>query len=88
MTSALYDEVVTATPARTLHLVRDTSPTPTPTPTPAPAPEKLTRRVDVAPFGIGIGSDPLVEGAARLLSVPVRHVYAALWRVGLIEIHG
>jgi hypothetical protein len=84
MTSALYDEVVTATPARTLHLVRDTSPTPTP----APAPEKLTRRVDVAPFGIGIGSDPLVEGAARLLSVPVRHVYAALWRVGLIEIHG
>jgi hypothetical protein len=84
MTSALYDEVVTATPARTLHLVRDTSPIPTP----APAPEKLTRRVDVAPFGIGIGSDPLVEGAARLLSVPVRHVYAALWRVGLIEIHG
>jgi hypothetical protein len=82
MTSALYDEVVTATPARTLHLVRDTSPTP------APAPEKLTRRVDVAPFGIGIGSDPLVEGAARLLSVPVRHVYAALWRVGFIEIHG
>jgi hypothetical protein len=80
MTSALYDEVVTATPARTLHLVRDTSPTP------VPAPKKLTRRVDVQPFGIG--SDPLVEGAARLLSVPVRHVYAALWRVGLIEIHG
>ena len=26
MTAALYDEVVTATPARTLHLVRDTAP--------------------------------------------------------------
>jgi hypothetical protein len=82
MTSALYDEVVTATPARTLHLVRDTDTSPTP----APAPKKLARRVDVAPFGIG--SDPMVDGAARLLSVPVRHVYAALWRVGLIEIRG
>jgi hypothetical protein len=82
MTSALYDEVVTATPARTLHLVRDTDTASTP----APAAKKLARRVDVAPFGIG--SDPMVDGAARLLSVPVRHVYAALWRVGLIEIRG
>jgi hypothetical protein len=82
MTSALYDEVVTATPARTLHLVRDTDTSPAV----AAAPKKLARRVDVAPFGIG--SDPMVDGAARLLSVPVRHVYAALWRVGLIEIRG
>ena len=27
-----------------------------------------------------------VDGAARLLSVPVRHVYAALWRIGLLEV--
>jgi hypothetical protein len=80
MTSALQHEVVTLAPVRNLRLVHDT------TPVQAPAPEKVTRRVDVQPFGIG--SDPLVEGAARLLSVPVRHVYAALWRVGLIEIHG
>jgi len=36
------------------------------------------------PFGIG--SDPLVDGAARVLSIGVRHVYAALWRVGLLEV--
>ena len=36
------------------------------------------------PFGIGI--DPLVDGAVRVLSIGVRHVYAALWRVGLLEI--
>ena len=34
-------------------------------------------------FGAG---DPLVDGAARLLSVPLRHVYAALWRVGVLEV--
>jgi hypothetical protein len=27
-----------------------------------------------------------VEGAARLLSIPLRHVYAALWRVGVLEV--
>jgi len=30
--------------------------------------------------------DPLVEGAARLLSVPLRQLYAALWRAGVIEV--
>jgi hypothetical protein len=32
------------------------------------------------------GGDPLVEAAARLLSIPLRHMYAVLWRVGLIEV--
>ncbi|ETB40243.1 hypothetical protein N602_13275, partial [Mycobacterium avium subsp. hominissuis 10-5606] len=32
------------------------------------------------------GGDPLVDGAARLLSIPLRHVYAALWRVGVLEV--
>jgi hypothetical protein len=77
MTAALYDEVVTVMPARKLRVVRDT------TPAQAPAPEKVTRRVDSQTIVI---SDPLVDGAARLLSVPVRHVYAALWRVGLLEV--
>jgi hypothetical protein len=27
-----------------------------------------------------------VHGAARLLAVPVRHVYAALWRVGVLDV--
>jgi hypothetical protein len=79
MTAALYDEVVTVAPARNLRVVRDA------TPTQAPAPKKAARRLHDQPFGIG--GDPLVDGAARLLSIPVRHMYAALWRVGLLEVH-
>jgi hypothetical protein len=78
MTAALYDEVVTLAPARKLTVVRDA------TPTQVPAPKKVTRRVDAPVFGCG--GDPLVDGAARLLSIPLRHVYAALWRVGLLEV--
>ncbi|MGF2946945.1 Rv1535 family protein [Mycobacterium sp. Lab-001] len=32
------------------------------------------------------GGDPLVDAAARMLSVPLRQLYAALWRVGVIEV--
>jgi hypothetical protein len=78
MTAALYDEVVTLAPARKLTVVRDA------TPPQVSAPKKVTRRVDVPVFGAG--GDPLVDGAARLLSIPLRHVYAALWRVGLLEV--
>jgi hypothetical protein len=78
MTAVLYDEVVTVAPARKLTVVRDAAPTQ------APAPKKVTRRVDNQPFGAG--GDPLVDGAAHLLSIPLRHVYAALWRVGLLEV--
>jgi hypothetical protein len=78
MTAAFYDEVVTVAPARTLTVVRDTHPTQ------APAPEKVTRRVGNPAFGAG--GDPLVDGAARLLSIPLRHMYAALWRVGVLEV--
>jgi hypothetical protein len=82
MTAALYDEVVTVAPVRKLRVVRDTGPAQGPPQ--APAPKKVTRRVDYLPFGAG--GDPLVDGAARLLSIPVRHVYAALWRVGILEV--
>jgi hypothetical protein len=78
MTVALYDEVVTVAPARQLTVVRDV------TPTQAPAPKRATRQRDLPIFGLG--GDPLVHGAARLLAVPVRHVYAALWRVGVLEV--
>ena len=77
MTAVLYDEVVTAAPARKLTVVRDA------TPTQVPAPKKVTRQIDSRTIVI---SDPLVDGAARLLSIGVRHVYAALWRVGLLEV--
>lgn len=77
MTAAFYDEVLTAAPAPTLTVVRDTDTIPTPA-------AKARRRADNSPFGAG--SDPLVDGAARLLSVPLRHVYAALWRVGVLEV--
>ncbi|GAA4537054.1 Rv1535 family protein [Mycobacterium paraffinicum] len=76
MTAALYDEVVTQAPARTLTVVRDTDATQ------APA-KKATRQVNKQPV---LAGDPLVEGATRLLSVPLRHVYAALWRVGVLEV--
>jgi hypothetical protein len=78
MTVALYDEVVTVAPARQLTVVRDV------TLTQAPAPKRATRQRDLPIFGLG--GDPLVHGAARLLAVPVRHVYAALWRVGVLEV--
>ena len=80
MTAALYDEVVTVAPAPKLTVVRDV--TPAQAPTPAPAPKKATRQHDFPVFG----GDPLVHGAARLLAIPVRHVYAALWRVGILEV--
>jgi hypothetical protein len=76
MTAVLYDEVVTAEPARKLTVVRDTDTIQ------APAPKKVACRVGSHPFD----GDPLVDGAARLLSIPLRHVYAALWRVGVLEV--
>ena len=71
MTAAFYDEVVTVAPAPTLTVVRDTAP--------APAPTKAPRPTIVI-------SDPLVDGAAHFLAIGVRHVYAALWRVGVLEV--
>lgn len=73
MTAALYDEVVTVAPARKLTVVRDVETTK------APAPKKAT------PQPVVVG-DPLVEGATRLLSIPLRHLYAALLRAGVLEI--
>ena len=81
MTAAFYDEVVTVVPTRTLTVVRDTDTIQAP----AQASEAKTRRRDGnPPFGAGV--DPLVDGAARLLSIPLRHMYAALWRVGVLEV--
>ncbi|HTM84750.1 MAG TPA: Rv1535 family protein [Mycobacterium sp.] len=31
-------------------------------------------------------SDPLVDGATRLLSIPLRQVYALAWRTGILTI--
>ena len=81
MTAAFYDEVMTVAPARTLTVVRDTDTFPAPAPAPA---AESRRRADNPVFGAG--GDLLVDGAARLLSVPLRHVYAALWRVGVLEV--
>ena len=75
MTAILYDEVVAATSAPRLRVVPDPSPTALPTP-------KTSKRSEL-PL---TGADPLVEGAARLLCVPLRQLYAALWRVGVLEV--
>ncbi|BBZ49370.1 hypothetical protein H7H82_08230 [Mycobacterium heidelbergense] len=45
-----------------------------------PAPPRLPR------LPIGAAGDPLVDAAVRLLSIPLRHAYAVLWRVGLLEV--
>ncbi|MGF2943897.1 Rv1535 family protein [Mycobacterium sp. Lab-001] len=76
MTAVLYDEVARPAPVRALTVVRDTDAVV------ASERAKPARRPDSRPFG----GDPLVDGAARLLSVPLRHLYAALWRVGVLEV--
>ena len=44
---------------------------------------EAARRGHATPIG---GGDPMVDAAARLLSIPLRQMYAVLWRVGLIEV--
>ncbi|OBF10453.1 hypothetical protein A5730_07090 [Mycobacterium sp. ACS4054] len=56
---------------------------PAPALTLAPAPKPAPRRRRPEPIG---GGDPMVDAAARLLSIPLRQVYAVLWRVGVIEV--
>jgi hypothetical protein len=79
MTAVLYDEVVTATPARRLRAVS------APTPMPVPAPKRTSKRPQDQLDQL-IGGDPLVVGAARLLCIPLRQLYAALWRAGVLEV--
>jgi len=77
MTAFLHDDdvVVAATSAPRLRVVPD------PTPIAVPMPKASKR-----PEAQLAGADPLVEGAARLLCVPLRQLYAALWRAGVIEV--
>jgi hypothetical protein len=35
---------------------------------------------------MSIGEDPLTELVARALAVPLRELYAVLWRAGVVEI--
>lgn len=44
------------------------------------APRRPRRR---SPIG---GGDPLVDAASHMLSIPLRQLYAALWRVGVLEV--
>jgi len=75
MTAVLNDEVFAVTPAPRLRVVPDPTPTPTPT------------RKTSKPLALQLlGGDPLVDGAAWLLSVPLRQLYAALWRAGVLEV--
>jgi hypothetical protein len=58
-------------------------------PAPRPAPwltlareqQQAAKRVRRSPMDTS--GDPMVDATARLLSIPLRHVYAALWRMGL-----
>ena len=77
MTAVPYDDVdvAAATSAPRLTVVPDLEPMALPTP-------KTAKRPNPQPKG----GDPLVDGAARLLCVPLRQLYAALWRAGVIEV--
>jgi len=79
MTAALHDEVGAVAPAPKLRVVRDTDRAEAPAPS-----TNVVRRLGNQIFVPG--GDPLLDGTARLLSIPVRHVYAALWRVGVLEV--
>jgi hypothetical protein len=48
-----------------------------------PAPRQASKRLRQPPLG---GGDPLVDATARLLGIPLRQMYAVLWRLGLIEV--
>ena len=50
----------------------------------APPPKQASTRPRQSPFGFG--GDSMVDAAASLLSIPLRELYAVLWRVGLIEV--
>ena len=77
MTAVLYDDMmVAATPAPRLRAV------PAPEVTAVPTSKSTSKRPDYTQ----IAGDPLVEGAARLLSIPLRQLYAALWRAGVLEV--
>ncbi|OIN79756.1 hypothetical protein K3U93_04780 [Mycobacterium malmoense] len=70
MTAVLYDDVVTTPPEPGLTL----------SPAPRPAPKRRPHPT------VGAGGDPLADAATRLLSIPLRQLYAVLWRMGLIEV--
>ena len=70
MTAVLYDDVVTNPPAARLTVTH--------------TPKQASKHPRQSP--IGAGGDPMVDAAARLLSIPLRQLYAVLWRVGLIEV--
>jgi hypothetical protein len=76
MTAVLSDDVVTVTAAPCLEAVPVRKPAAVQAPT-----QPSGRRDDQL-----IGGDPLVAGAARLLCLPMRQLYAALWRMGLLEV--
>jgi hypothetical protein len=48
-----------------------------------PAPKQASKRLRKPPIGWG---DPMVDTTVRLLSIPLRQVYAVLWRLGLLEV--
>ena len=77
MTAVLLDDVDVVTTTPPVH-------TAVPRLTLAPERQQATKRVRRSP--VDTGGDPMVDAATRLLSIPLRHMYAALWRMGLIEV--
>ncbi|MEB4208257.1 Rv1535 family protein [Mycobacterium sp. 94-17] len=54
-------------------------------PAPRETPRQTPRPRPQPPAGAG---NPLTEMTARLLSIPLHEIYAALWRMGVMEVRG
>jgi hypothetical protein len=52
--------------------------------TPAPRATSTPKRLEHRP--VSTFSDPVVDVTVRLLSVPLRQVYALLWRAGVLVV--
>ena len=51
----------------------------------APGPQQTPK---ARPEAAADSGNPLMDMTTRLLSVPLRQLYAALWRMGVIEVRG
>ncbi len=55
---------------------------------PAPMARAPRQRPTPRPQASAISGNPLTDMTTKLLSVPLNQLYAALWRMGVIEVRG
>jgi hypothetical protein len=48
--------------------------------------DDVVARPPAPPAPAPTGGGPMVDATVKLLSIPLRHLYAMLWRMGVIEV--